>query len=67
MRECKMNERKPICEVEEVKRKDINSEFRVWLRPDVYEAFEKEAKRKGMTVAEFLNYKVILKFIENER
>jgi len=61
-----MNEQKPICKVEEIKRKGINSEFRVWLRPDIYKVFEKEAKRSGMTVAEFLNYQVILKFVRNE-
>jgi len=61
-----MDEREPLCEVEEIKGKDINSKFRVWLRPDVYEAFEKEAKRKGMTVAEFVNYKIILKFVSKE-
>ncbi len=61
-----MNEQKPICEVEEIKRKDINSEFRVWLRPDAYGVFEKEAKRRGMTVAEFINYKIILRFVSME-
>ena len=58
--------KKPICEVEEIKRKDVSSEFRVWLRPDVYKVFEKEAKRRGMTVAEFINYKIILKFVSME-
>jgi len=61
-----MNEHKPICEVEEIKRKDVNAEFRILLRPDVYRVFEEEAKRKGMTVAEFVNYKVILKFVSEE-
>ncbi|NIR86738.1 ribbon-helix-helix domain-containing protein [Candidatus Bathyarchaeota archaeon] len=61
-----MDEQKPICEVKEIKRKGISSEFRVRLRPDVYEALEKEAKRKGMTVAEFINYEVILKFVRKE-
>ncbi len=61
-----MKDQEPICEVEEVKRKDINSKFRVRLRPDVFETFEKEAKRRDMTVAEFVNYKVILEFVRKE-
>ncbi|NIW13896.1 MAG: hypothetical protein GWN31_08190 [Candidatus Thorarchaeota archaeon] len=61
-----MNEQKPICEVEEIRREDVNSEFRVWLRSDVFEAFEKEAKSRNMTVAEFLNYRIILKFVSIE-
>jgi len=58
-----MNKQKPICRVEEIERQDINSEFKVWLREDVYEVLEQKAKRNGMTVAELINYKILLKFV----
>jgi len=57
-----LNKQKPICRVEEIERKNTTSEFKVWLREDVYEIFEQKAKRNGMTVAELINYKIILKF-----